>query len=100
MIEAFTFSDGDRIFTCATEAQRPPHADVVWWWFRVSTDDRNRYAPFRAASGDTKASVQARIVAYYDDLLVKRAAPPTTYWQRRQATTGPTPTPLGSATQV
>jgi hypothetical protein len=100
VIEAFTFSDGDRTFTCATEAQRPPHTEVVWWWFRVSTDDRNRYAPFRAASGDTKASVQMRIVAYYDDLLVKRALPPTSYWQRRQAGADAAVKPLGTATQV
>src|SRR5437667_1756188 len=97
--EDFTFIDADRTFTCTTEAQRPPRTEV-WWWFRVSTDDRHRYAPFRAGSRDTRASVQARIVAYYDDLLVKRAMPPTSYWQRRQGTMGAVAAAADGATEI
>ncbi|HVB31707.1 MAG TPA: hypothetical protein VNE60_09310 [Gemmatimonadaceae bacterium] len=81
MIEAFEFVDQDRTFTCTVEEARTP-GNEAWWWFRVSTDDRQRYAPFRASARDTQKSVRARIVAYYDDLLVRRAAPPTPYWRR------------------
>lgn len=81
MIEGFEFVDNERTFTCSVEKA---HAlgNEPWWWFSVSTDDRQRYAPFRATGGDTQKSVKARIVAYYDDLLVRRAAPATPYWRR------------------
>ena len=85
MSDAFSFVDRGRTFTCSTEARRLSSGDDVWWWFEVSTDDRNRYAPFRAESTDTKASVKARVVAFYDNLLERRAAPSVTPWQRRQA---------------
>ncbi|HEX6533000.1 MAG TPA: hypothetical protein VF041_00300 [Gemmatimonadaceae bacterium] len=81
MIDPFAFVDEGRTFTCAIEEARAPRTDA-WWWFRVSTDDRNRYAPFRADASDTVSSVRERIVAYYDALLARRAAPATTYWNR------------------
>jgi len=81
VIQGFDFVDGTRTFSCTVEASRTPGA-AAWWWFRVSTDDRQRYAPFQAAAGDTQRSVRTRIVAYYDNLLERRAAPPTPYWQR------------------
>jgi hypothetical protein len=81
VIQGFDFVDGERKFSCTVEESRTP-GSTAWWWFRVSTDDRQRYAPFRAAPGDTQRSVKTRIVAYYDNLLVRRAAPPTNYWQR------------------
>ncbi|HYV96164.1 MAG TPA: hypothetical protein VE967_01770 [Gemmatimonadaceae bacterium] len=73
--DSFEFDDAGRSFVCSREVLRAS-SDEAWWWFRVSTDSQNRYAPFRAEAGDTKASVQARIVAYWDELLVRRAAPP------------------------
>ena len=81
MLEGFEFVDNDRTFTCTVEKA---HAlgNEPWWWFSVSTDDRQRYAPFRAMSGDTQKSVRTRIVTYYDDLLARRAAPATPYWRR------------------
>ncbi len=81
MLEGFEFVDNDRTFTCTVEKA---HAlgNEPWWWFSVSTDDRQRYAPFRAMSGDTQKSVRTRIVGYYDDLLARRAAPATPYWRR------------------
>lgn len=81
MLEGFEFVDNDRTFTCSVEKA---HAlgNEPWWWFSVSTDDRQRYAPFRAMTGDTQKSVRTRIVAYYDDLLARRAAPATPYWRR------------------
>jgi hypothetical protein len=81
VLEGFEFVDNDRTFTCSVEEA---HAlgNEPWWWFSVSTDDRQRYAPFRAAKSDTQKSVRSRIVAYYDDLLERRAAPATPYWRR------------------
>ena len=81
MLEGFEFVDNDRTFTCSVEKA---HAlgNEPWWWFSVSTDDRQRYAPFRAVGSDTQKSVRTRIVAYYDDLLARRAAPATPYWRR------------------
>jgi hypothetical protein len=54
----------------------------MWWWFRVSTDDRHRYAPFEAAANDTQAGVRKRIVAYYEALLAARARPAANPWRR------------------
>lgn len=81
MIDGFEFSDGTRTFSCTVEgAHAAPRG--AWWWFRVSTDDRHRYAPFQASSKDTRASVSSRVVAYYDDLMTRRAAPAPSYWRR------------------
>ena len=86
------FIDGDRRFSCSV-APRRASEDALWWWFRVSTDAGNRYAPFLAADDDTPTSVQARVVAYYDDLLARRAAPAVPRWQRsRPANTTPNTT--------
>ena len=60
MIKGFEFQDGDRKYTCTVETQRAT-PDDPWWWFAVS-GDQQRYAPFRAAAGDTRASVQERVV--------------------------------------
>src|SRR4051812_48923080 len=95
MIEArsdFAFVDGERTFTCHVEA--PHHAPAeAWWWFRVSTEGAQRHAPFRAAADDTLGNVQARVVAYYENLLVRRAAPTQRRWGGRPALpAGPAPT--------
>ncbi|HEU4988423.1 MAG TPA: hypothetical protein VFT41_01415 [Gemmatimonadaceae bacterium] len=81
MLEGFEFVDNERTFTCMVEKAQAL-GNEPWWWFTVSTDDRQRYAPFRAASGDTQKSVRERIVKYYDELLERRAAPATPYWRR------------------
>ena len=73
MKDSFEFEDAGRTFECSAEQMRKASPEK-WWWFRVSTEDQNRYAPFRVESGDTQSSVQQRVVAYYDDLLVRRAA--------------------------
>ena len=81
MIDGFEFNDGTRTFSCTIEgAHSAPRG--AWWWFRVSTDDRHRYAPFQASAKDTRASVSSRVVAYYDDLMTRRAAPAASYWRR------------------
>jgi hypothetical protein len=87
VIEGFEFVDNGRTFTCQVEAPGPARTEA-WWWFsvstpdRASTADRHRYAPFRAAASDTRASVQSAIVAFYDDLLARRALPAPSYWRR------------------
>lgn len=72
MIEAFHFVEEGRTYSCFSEARRTQPSES-WWWFDVS-GDRQRYAPFRADSDDTLASVQERIVAFHSSLLARRAA--------------------------
>lgn len=81
MVKEFEFVDAGRTFTCNVEAPLASRPEK-WWWFRVSTDDRHRYAPFEAASSDTKAGVQKRIVAYYESVLAARARPAANPWRR------------------
>ena len=78
----FTFADGDRTFTCRVEASHRAPADRLWW-FRVSTESHQRHAPFRAELTDTRRDVQARVVAYYDNLLARRAEQARPRWERR-----------------
>jgi len=86
----FAFTDGDRTFTCHVEALRGGSAET-WWWFQVSTEAHQRYAPFRADVADTPRDVQVRVVAYYDNLLARRAEPARPRWERR-----PTAAPTSS----
>ncbi len=81
VFEGFEFVDSGRTFTCWMEAPGLARAEA-WWWFRVSPNDRHRYAPFRAVASDTQESVQSAIVAFYDDLEARRALPVTSYWRR------------------
>ena len=85
----FAFVDGDRTFTCRVEPVRHSPAEA-WWWFDVSTESYQRHAPFRAETTDTRDDVQARVVAYYDNLLARRAEPDRKRWGRR-------PTPSSEA---
>lgn len=80
----FAFADGDRTFTCRVEASHRAPAEA-WWWFQVSTESHQRHAPFRAEATDTRRDVQARVVAYYDNLLARRAEPARPHWERRPA---------------
>lgn len=82
---AFSFVDAGRTFTCEAKEIRPRSGDV-WWWFVVSTERDARHAPFRADADDTQPHVQARIVAFYDELLARRAAPVQPRWQKRTPT--------------
>jgi hypothetical protein len=93
VIEGFEFVDDGRTFTCEVEAAGPARTDA-WWWFRVSAvkADRHRYAPFRATASDTRASVQAAVVAFYDNLLARRALPVPSYWRRGAPKTAATAT--------
>lgn len=98
---SFSFIENDRTYTCVREGLRGA-VDDPWWWFSVSSDDRHRYAPFRAEPGDTEATVRPRVVAYYEDLLVRRAAPAEPRWRGRgnqgnKAAATPAPAPAPAA---
>lgn len=73
MKSSFAFENAGRLFACRIEQPRNPDG-ATWWWFTVSCDS-HRYAPFHATADDTEESVQSRVVAHYNDLLVRRAAP-------------------------
>ena len=92
MIGAFSFEHGGRTYNCAPEKRSLPPSGT-WWWFTVSSDS-NRYAPFEAASGDTRQSIQTRIVAYYEHRLRVRAQPaaPRQHFGR-PSKPGPRPAP-------
>lgn len=87
---SFTFIENERTYTCVREGLRGAQDDP-WWWFSVSSDDRHRYAPFRAEPGDTEATVRPRVVAYYEDLLVRRSAPAEPRWRGRGQGNGAKP---------
>jgi hypothetical protein len=73
MLAAFTFEEGGRTYTCTPE-QRGDPSRGSWWWFTVSGDPQ-RYAQFEAKAGDTRSSVRARILEYYERRLWVRAQP-------------------------
>src|SRR5882672_8268475 len=69
----FEFSEGGRTFTCE-RGSSPATPGTQWWWVNVSGDGQ-RYAAFVSKSGDSRANVQPRILAYYTQLLADRARP-------------------------
>ncbi|MGQ0646586.1 MAG: hypothetical protein ACT4P7_03385 [Gemmatimonadaceae bacterium] len=80
----FEFEEGGRTYSCCLEGPAKDHPDS-WWWFSVSSAaDRQRYAPFRAEPGDTPSNIRPKIVAWYEAMLVKRAAPSTPPWRREK----------------
>ncbi len=83
MIRGFEFEEDGRKYRCTVEARRSA-PDDAWWWFDVS-GDRQRYAPFHAASADTQKTVRTKIVAFYTNVLEARARPaePRSQWGRR-----------------
>lgn len=94
MISDFEFEDEGRKFTCSVET--PRHAGMPpWWFFSVATENgTTRYAPFEAAPGDTKKSVQARIIKHYEEVLAIKARPvhPRPVWQKPMRPPAPQPT--------
>ncbi len=82
MIKDFEFQDGGRSYSCTVEAQKG--GAESWWWFAVS-GDQQRYAPFRAAASDTRASVQERVVAFYNNRLFQLTQPTQrgSHWGKR-----------------
>ena len=84
MHQGFAFVDAGRTFTCHVES---PHRALAgeWWWFEVSSELHQRFAPFRAVPDDTPEAVRQRVVAYYEDLLARRAEPAGRRWQRGRA---------------
>ena len=81
---AFSFVHGDRTFTCSVEGSQGSSRGR-WWWFTVSTENGQRYAPFPAAAGDTKDDVRQRIIEFYETRLARQAEPRQNRWQSRSA---------------
>ena len=73
-LEAFTFEEGGRTYECTPGSRGGGPPEGSWWWFTVSGDS-HRYARFQTAAGDTRESVRARIVEYYEHRLWVRAQP-------------------------
>lgn len=92
-LAAFTFEEGGRTYECSPEDLGDPSRGL-WWWFTVS-DDTQRYAPFETAAGDTRNSVRARIVEYYEHRLWVRAQPvePRQRFGHPKKTASPPPAP-------
>jgi hypothetical protein len=82
-VQEFDFEEDSRTYTCRVEKRN--ELAEAWWWFGVS-GDKQRYAPFRAAPGDTRYAIQSRITLYYRQLLARRAMPAVP-WYRRGAPT-------------
>jgi hypothetical protein len=83
----FEFVEAGRKFFCSIEV--PRHAGMrPWWWFHLDTATSTRYAPFEASENDTRESVQARILAYYAELLAIEARPAyqRPVWQKPERT--------------
>ncbi|MDQ3244313.1 MAG: hypothetical protein M3Q09_11335 [Gemmatimonadota bacterium] len=83
MTKEFEFVDEGRKFFCSVET--PRHAGAPpWWWFRLDHEGSTRYAPFEALPSDTRKSVQARVIAYYTEILAIKARPvhQRPFWQK------------------
>lgn len=72
-VELVQFEDDGKTFTCR-RGPSPATPGTNWWWLEVSGETQ-RYAAFRAESGDTAKNLQPRIIAYYAQLLADRARP-------------------------
>ena len=99
-VKDFEFVSAGRTFFCSVEVPRQAGMQP-WWWFRLDTGESTRYAPFEASPADTQQSVQARIVAYYAELLAIEARPAfqRPVWRKPErpaspAETSPVPSPL------
>ena len=81
VLEPLEFEEGGRTYRCHV---RLPSAGLTdsWWWFEVSGDQQS-YAPFRAAKGDTRASVRARVLSFYGNRLARLAEPPAPRYRGR-----------------
>ena len=89
MLEAFTFEEGGRTYEC-TPGDRGDPPGGPWWWFTVSGDSQ-RYARFKTEAGDTRSSVRARIVEYYEHRLWVRAQPVVKRGPFGRGAKGPSP---------
>ncbi len=82
-MKGFEFEAEGRQYTCSV-IERKGIGASTWWWFSVSGDMQN-YAPFMAANGDTRASVQERVLQYYNNRLFQLSQPTQrgSHWAKR-----------------
>lgn len=87
MIKGFAFDAEGRTYTCSVEERRGTKGEF-WWWFGVSGDAQS-YAPFEAKSGDTRDSVQERVLQFYRNRLFALAQPSKrgSHWGTRKPVT-------------
>jgi hypothetical protein len=83
-IKGFEFEEGARKYTCTLQERKGANA-ASWWWFAVSGDMQS-YAPFQAATTDTQANVQERVLAYYNNRLFQLTQPSqrNSHWGQRR----------------
>jgi hypothetical protein len=93
MIKPFEFAEEGRSYCCTLEERRGTKGEY-WWWFTVSGDPQS-YAPFQAASSDTRTSVQERVVKFYHNRLWVLSQPSQRggHWGRRGVAMGPAQAP-------
>ena len=91
IIKAFEFEDAGRTYSCTVQERTGSNAGA-WWWFAVSGDMQS-YAPFQASTSDTQASVQERVIAFYNSRLHQLAQPVQrgSHWSRRTPPAKPAP---------
>jgi hypothetical protein len=82
-MKGFEFEAEGRQYSC-TVVERKGIGASTWWWFSVSGDMQN-YAPFMAASNDTRASVQERVLQFYNNRLFQLSQPTQrgSHWAKR-----------------
>jgi len=97
MLGAFSFEEGGRTYECTPEERGDPSRGS-WWWFTVS-DDSQRYARFEATAEDTRSSVRARIVEYYEHRLWVRAQPVVKHQRYGSQKKPPVPAPAPEKTE-
>ena len=80
----FEFESQGKEFRCE-RGPSPATPGTLWWWLKVSGENQ-RYAAFRSEKGETEAKLKARVIAYYEQLLVDRARPPAPRpnWSQRK----------------
>jgi len=99
-MDAVQFNDGGRTFTCERRSS-PATPGTLWWWVSISGES-SRYAAFRTEPGDTPASLQPRVVAYYAQLLADRERPRITQptWAQRRNMAKPAAPEVAEAAPV
>src|SRR4051812_41305726 len=91
MVDVVEITTEDGVALICRSSPSPATPGTNWWWIEVAGENQ-RYAAFRAESGDTAANLKPRILTYYTQLLVDRARPREfrPRWSRPQPAANPT----------
>jgi len=94
-VNQFEFESSGKEFRCE-RGPSPATPGTLWWWVKVSGENQ-RYAAFRSEKGETEPKLKARVIAYYEQLLVDRARPPAprpNWSQRKPGAPAPAAAPV------